>query len=88
MLMNELMNVLPLIIIPPPQPFPKRARQETSGEEEYSRYIQSAENALKALQALTEDKANTTAPPPLWLQTRLEELQVLITQISAARHKS
>ncbi|KAK2835605.1 hypothetical protein Q5P01_016089 [Channa striata] len=66
------------------EPCPKRARQETSTEEEYSRYIQTAESALKALQTLTEEKANTTAPPPQWLQSRLQELQTLITHISSA----
>lgn len=71
---------------PSSQPCPKRARQETSAEEEYSRYIQTAESALKALQALTEGKANTTAPPPQWLESRLQELQTLITHISTARH--
>ncbi|XP_044054735.1 uncharacterized protein C1orf112 homolog isoform X2 [Siniperca chuatsi] len=68
------------------EPCPKRARQETSAEEEYSRYIQTAESALKALQALTEGKANTTAPPPQWLESRLQELQTLITHIRTARH--
>ncbi|XP_038571961.1 uncharacterized protein C1orf112 homolog [Micropterus salmoides] len=68
------------------EPCPKRARQETSAEE-YSRYMQTAESALKALQALTEaDKANTTAPPPPWLESRLQELQTLIAHISTARH--
>lgn len=77
------------VIIPSSQPCPKRARQETSAEE-YSRYIQTAESALKALQALIEGKANTAAapppPPPQWLESRLQELQTLITHISAARH--
>lgn len=72
-------------IIPPSQPCPKRARQESSGEE-YSRYIQTAESALKALQALTEGKANTTAPPPQWLESRLQQLQTLITHIRTTRH--
>uniref|UniRef100_A0A4W6DIZ1 Fignl1 interacting regulator of recombination and mitosis n=3 Tax=Lates calcarifer TaxID=8187 RepID=A0A4W6DIZ1_LATCA len=67
------------------EPCPKRARQETSAEEEYSRYIQTAESALKALQTLTEGKSNTTAPPQ-WLESRLKELQSLITHISTARH--
>uniref|UniRef100_A0A671VKU6 Fignl1 interacting regulator of recombination and mitosis n=1 Tax=Sparus aurata TaxID=8175 RepID=A0A671VKU6_SPAAU len=66
-------------IIPPSQPCPKRARQETSAEEEYSRYIQTAESALKALQALS-------APPPQWLGSRLKELQSIITNISTTRH--
>uniref|UniRef100_A0A3Q1FSJ5 FIGNL1 interacting regulator of recombination and mitosis n=1 Tax=Acanthochromis polyacanthus TaxID=80966 RepID=A0A3Q1FSJ5_9TELE len=68
------------------EPCPKKARQETSAEEEYSRYIQTAESALKALQALTEGKANTNAPPPPWLESRLRELQTLITHISTVRH--
>ncbi|KAI3368821.1 hypothetical protein L3Q82_025800 [Scortum barcoo] len=67
-------------------PCPKRARQETNAEEEYSRYIQTAESALKALQALTEGKANTTIPPPQWLESRLQELQTLINHIITARH--
>ncbi|XP_034438529.1 uncharacterized protein C1orf112 homolog isoform X2 [Hippoglossus hippoglossus] len=66
------------------EPCPKRARQETSVEE-YSRYIQTAESALKALQALIEDKASATAPPQ-WLETKLQELQTLITDISTAGH--
>ncbi|XP_042272686.1 uncharacterized protein C1orf112 homolog [Thunnus maccoyii] len=66
------------------EPYPKRARQETSAEEEYSRYIQTAESALKALQALTEGKAKTTEPPPQWLEPRLQELQTLITHIRVA----
>ncbi|XP_030289356.1 FIGNL1-interacting regulator of recombination and mitosis [Sparus aurata] len=61
------------------EPCPKRARQETSAEEEYSRYIQTAESALKALQALS-------APPPQWLGSRLKELQSIITNISTTRH--
>ncbi|XP_026201298.1 uncharacterized protein C1orf112 homolog isoform X2 [Anabas testudineus] len=68
------------------EPCPKRARQEASTEEEYSRYIQTAECALKALQALTEGEANTTAPPPQWLESRLQKLQTLITRISTASH--
>ncbi|XP_035509551.1 uncharacterized protein C1orf112 homolog [Morone saxatilis] len=68
------------------EPSPKRARQETSAEEAYSRYIQTAESALKALQALAEGKAHTTAPPPQWLESRLQQLQTIITHISTARH--
>ncbi|XP_069551170.1 FIGNL1-interacting regulator of recombination and mitosis isoform X1 [Brachyistius frenatus] len=68
------------------EPCLKRARQESSAGEEYSRYIQTAESALKALQALTEGKANTTAPPPQWLESRLQELQTLIANISTVRH--
>uniref|UniRef100_A0A3Q3XJV0 Uncharacterized protein n=1 Tax=Mola mola TaxID=94237 RepID=A0A3Q3XJV0_MOLML len=74
------------IIICPSQPCPKRARQETSAEEEYSRYIQTAESALKAIQELTEGKASTAAPPPQWLDSRLQELRTLITNINTARH--
>ncbi|XP_056459753.1 uncharacterized protein C1orf112 homolog [Gadus chalcogrammus] len=63
------------------EPCPKRARQETNREEEYSRYVQTAESALKALQALGSQ--DTTAPqPPQWLGARLRELQTLIAQIS------
>lgn len=71
--------------ISPSQPCPKRARQETSAEEEYSRYIQTAESALKAIQELTEGKASAAAPPPQWLDSRLQELQTLITNINTAR---
>ncbi|XP_047442468.1 uncharacterized protein C1orf112 homolog isoform X2 [Mugil cephalus] len=68
------------------EPCPKRARQETSSEEEYSRCLQTAESALKALQALIEGKDNTTAPLPQWLESRLQELQTLIIQIRTVRH--
>jgi len=72
------------------QPCPKRARQESSREEEYSRYVQMAESALKALQALgTQDTTTTTTtpapsppPPPQWLEAKLQELQALIAGIS------
>ncbi|XP_068563326.1 FIGNL1-interacting regulator of recombination and mitosis [Cebidichthys violaceus] len=63
------------------EPSPKRARQEAGSEDEYSRYIQTAESALKALQAL----ANIPAPPPQWLEPRLQELQTLIAHISTAK---
>ncbi|KAG7283653.1 hypothetical protein CRUP_020426 [Coryphaenoides rupestris] len=68
-------------------PCPKRARQESSREEEYSRYVQMAESALKALQALgTQDTATTAPspppPPPQWLEAKLQELQALIAGIS------
>ncbi|CAN9500482.1 unnamed protein product [Ophioblennius macclurei] len=66
------------------EPCPKRPRQETSSDAEYSRYIQAAESALKALQALSEGKANSTSPPPCWLPARLQELQTLITQINTS----
>ncbi|KAM7388316.1 hypothetical protein PAMP_024502 [Pampus punctatissimus] len=66
------------------EPYPKRARQETNAEEEYSRYIQTAVSALKALQALTEGKSITAKPSPQWLESRLQELQTLITHIRAS----
>ncbi|XP_068175304.1 FIGNL1-interacting regulator of recombination and mitosis [Antennarius striatus] len=69
------------------EPCPKRARQEAGFEEEYNRYIQTAESALKALQALMEREVSSgTPPPPQWLESRLQELQSLITQINVARH--
>ncbi|XP_037324902.2 FIGNL1-interacting regulator of recombination and mitosis isoform X2 [Pungitius pungitius] len=65
------------------EPCPKRARQEP--EEPYSRYIQAAESALKALQALIAEGApDIVAPPPQWLEPRLQELRTLITNISTA----
>lgn len=68
------------------QPCPKRARQESSAEDKYSCYIRTAESALRALQALAEGKANpSAAAPPQWLESRLQELQTLITHIGAAR---
>lgn len=67
------------------QPCLKRARQETSAEEECRRYVQTAESALKALKALTESSASTMAPLPQWLPSRLLELQTLITQISTVQ---
>ncbi|XP_070764656.1 FIGNL1-interacting regulator of recombination and mitosis [Enoplosus armatus] len=81
-------NELAAEAVADPAPCPKRSRQETSAEEEYSRYIQTAESALKALQVLTEGKTNTAAPSPQWLQSRLLELQTLITHISTARHQT
>ncbi|KAJ3599889.1 hypothetical protein NHX12_033843 [Muraenolepis orangiensis] len=61
----------------------KRAREETSREEEYSRYVQVAEDALKALQALgSQDTSTASPPPPQWLEAKLRELQTLIAQIS------
>uniref|UniRef100_A0A8C8G3Y7 Uncharacterized protein n=1 Tax=Oncorhynchus tshawytscha TaxID=74940 RepID=A0A8C8G3Y7_ONCTS len=59
-------------------PCPKRARQETSVEE-YSRYLQTAESSLRALQTLVEGRATDT---PDWVTSRLQELQTLITHIS------
>lgn len=78
---------IPPVTVSSFQPCPKRARQETSAEEEYSRYLQTAEGALKAIQALAEGKTNPAAAPQ-WLQSRLQELQNIIDHISKARHKS
>nr|XP_054586065.1 uncharacterized protein C1orf112 homolog [Nothobranchius furzeri] len=68
------------------EPRAKRARQEASAEEEYSRYIQTAQSALKALRALVESDADTTASPPPWLEERLQELQTLVADISSVKH--
>ncbi|XP_054908419.1 uncharacterized protein C1orf112 homolog isoform X1 [Poeciliopsis prolifica] len=68
------------------EPSPKRARQETSAEEEYDRHVQTAQNSLKALHALVESKANTTAPPPTWLKAKLQQLMTLIREITSVRH--
>lgn len=84
---NPINEKMDIFVIIPPQPSPKRARQETSTEE-YSRYIQTAECALKGLQALTEDKAKTSESPPQWLESRLQELQTLINHIRAASQTS
>lgn len=70
-------------LLSPSQPCPKKARQD-DGTEEYSHYIQTAESALKALQALTEDNSNMA---PQWLNARLQELQNLITNINTATCK-
>ncbi|XP_028299347.1 FIGNL1-interacting regulator of recombination and mitosis [Gouania willdenowi] len=67
------------------EPCLKRPRQETSTEEEYSRYMETAESALKALCALTECQTNTLTPA--WLESRLLELQSLITNISRNRQR-
>ncbi|KAJ7986664.1 hypothetical protein DPEC_G00342230 [Dallia pectoralis] len=69
------------------EPCPKRARQETSVEEEYRRYLQTAESALKAMQTLAErGTSDTTAPisPPQWVTLRLQELQSVITQMTTS----
>ncbi|XP_043075256.1 uncharacterized protein C1orf112 homolog [Puntigrus tetrazona] len=68
------------------EPCPKRARQETKVEEEYERYLQTAESALKALQAIEEPGHNPS--PPQWVRTRLEVLQALITQINTTTEQS
>ncbi|KAJ8376130.1 hypothetical protein SKAU_G00067100 [Synaphobranchus kaupii] len=62
------------------QPCSKRSRQETSEEEEYEKYLQTAESSLKALCTLTEQ-----IPPPQWVTARLLDLQALITRINTAK---
>ncbi|XP_061681979.1 FIGNL1-interacting regulator of recombination and mitosis [Syngnathoides biaculeatus] len=71
------------------EPQAKRARQESGADEEYRRYTQEAENALRALHALTTTKTDTQEPvppprPPSWLASRLQELQVLLNDLSSA----
>uniref|UniRef100_A0A3P9L366 Si:dkey-97o5.1 n=1 Tax=Oryzias latipes TaxID=8090 RepID=A0A3P9L366_ORYLA len=70
------------------EPCPKRARQESSAEEEYSRYLQTAESALAALQVLLQGKGAADPPPPPWLEPRLQELQVLMTHITSSTSKT
>ncbi|KAI4828999.1 hypothetical protein KUCAC02_023063 [Chaenocephalus aceratus] len=67
-------------------PCPKKARQEFCAEEEFSRYVTTAESALKALQALAERTSPPTPPP--WLESRLQELQTILTHIRTATHTS
>ncbi|RXN16812.1 zona pellucida sperm-binding 3-like isoform X1 [Labeo rohita] len=62
------------------EPCPKRARQETKVEEEYERYLQTAESALKALQTIVGPDHSPS--PPQWVRIRLQVLQTLITQIN------
>ncbi|XP_067273799.1 FIGNL1-interacting regulator of recombination and mitosis isoform X2 [Pseudorasbora parva] len=62
------------------EPCPKKPRQETNTEEEYERYLQTAENALKALQAI--EGPGHSPSPPVWVKDRLQVLQTLITQIN------
>ncbi|XP_054645381.1 uncharacterized protein C1orf112 homolog isoform X2 [Dunckerocampus dactyliophorus] len=70
------------------EPQPKRARQESIADE-YSCYIQAAASALKALHALAQDKSETKAlPPPSWLASSLQELQVLLSDVSSATSKN
>ncbi|KAL6486016.1 hypothetical protein MHYP_G00054080 [Metynnis hypsauchen] len=64
------------------EPLAKRARQESSKDEEYERYLQAAESALKALQAI--DAPSTASSPPQWVTARLPALQTLISQISTS----
>ncbi|XP_066533056.1 FIGNL1-interacting regulator of recombination and mitosis [Hoplias malabaricus] len=65
---------------PEEEPCSKRPRQETSRDEEYERYLQTAESALKALQAI--EASSPDSSPPQWVTNRLQGLQTLITQIS------
>nr|XP_055042094.1 uncharacterized protein C1orf112 homolog [Misgurnus anguillicaudatus]XP_055042095.1 uncharacterized protein C1orf112 homolog [Misgurnus anguillicaudatus]XP_055042096.1 uncharacterized protein C1orf112 homolog [Misgurnus anguillicaudatus] len=62
------------------EPCPKKARHETKAEEEYERYLQTAESALKALQSI--EGPGCSPSPPQWVRLRLEALQTLITQIN------
>ncbi|XP_053531761.1 uncharacterized protein C1orf112 homolog isoform X3 [Ictalurus punctatus] len=57
------------------QPCAKRPRQETCEQDEYERYLQAAESALRALQGLA------AVSTPQWVTSRLQALQTLITQI-------
>lgn len=59
------------------QPRAKRQRQETCKEEEYERYLQAAESALRALQGTW----GTAELPPPWVTSRLQALQTLVTQM-------
>ncbi|XP_053469614.1 uncharacterized protein C1orf112 homolog isoform X2 [Ictalurus furcatus] len=59
------------------QPCAKRPRQETCEQDEYERYLQAAESALRALQGLA------AVSTPQWVTSRLQALQTLITQISS-----
>ncbi|XP_042369887.1 uncharacterized protein C1orf112 homolog [Plectropomus leopardus] len=49
-------------------------------------FSQSTGNPQTAKRDLIEGTAETTAPPPQWLGSRLQELQTLISHISTARH--
>ncbi|XP_066548039.1 FIGNL1-interacting regulator of recombination and mitosis [Amia ocellicauda] len=62
------------------QPCPKRARQQTSEEEQYETSLQAAESALKTLQTLMAQ-----TPPPQWVVARLQELETQITRINAVQ---
>ncbi|XP_006634708.2 FIGNL1-interacting regulator of recombination and mitosis [Lepisosteus oculatus] len=64
------------------EPCPKRPRQETCEEEQYEMVLQTAENALKTLQSLTEQ-----TPPPQWVAARLQSLQTQITHINQVKLK-
>uniref|UniRef100_A0A8C6WL66 Si:dkey-97o5.1 n=1 Tax=Neogobius melanostomus TaxID=47308 RepID=A0A8C6WL66_9GOBI len=67
------------------EPRPKRPRQECSQEQDYRCHIETAENALKALQRLLEDKSDTYETP-LWLESRLEDLHKLLSILTEAKH--
>lgn len=55
-------------------------------EEEYDSHIQMAQSSLKALQTLVENEAKSTAaPPPSWLEAKLQDLMTLITEIISVR---
>uniref|UniRef100_A0A3B5M053 Fignl1 interacting regulator of recombination and mitosis n=1 Tax=Xiphophorus couchianus TaxID=32473 RepID=A0A3B5M053_9TELE len=82
---TKVINYLSKVVVDIPSP--KRARQETNAEEEYDRHIQTAQNSLKALHALVESKANTTAPPPTWLKAKLQQLMTLIREITSEQVK-
>ncbi|KAL4635082.1 hypothetical protein GN956_G14054 [Arapaima gigas] len=62
------------------QPCSKRARQQSSREQEFEKILQATENSLKALQALSEQK-----PPPPWVTARLQALHTLITTMTTVR---
>ncbi|XP_030626724.1 FIGNL1-interacting regulator of recombination and mitosis [Chanos chanos] len=66
-----------------PEPCSKRARQETSTEDECERHLQTAESALKALRTLVGSGNPPT--PPQWVTVRLQNLQTLITQINTSK---
>lgn len=70
---------------PDAEPPPKRPRQECSLEEDYRRHIETAECALKDLQRLLEDKTNAHDAPQ-WLESRLEELHKLLSNISQTKN--
>ncbi|XP_056133591.1 uncharacterized protein C1orf112 homolog isoform X1 [Lampris incognitus] len=79
---ENIMNESPAKAVTDSEPCPKTAPHETS-EVEYSHHVQTAEAALKALLGLAEADSDMAAPQ--WLESKLQELQTLITQISAAQ---
>ncbi|KAM8890592.1 FIGNL1-interacting regulator of recombination and mitosis isoform 1-T2 [Synchiropus picturatus] len=67
------------------EPSLKRARLKPTTED-YSRYVQTAESSLRALLTLQEGKGSgSPAAPPLWLESKLQELQRIISQIRVER---